>query len=132
MIQENKSPALGGLVAPTNDAAACARVTEYTINYLDGLIGLRFANLNQFQTAMRDGGWHFDEAKPYMQTDSATTYILNAKRREQQIKLILNEFYGGDLQVMNALMSSGTDLDEQKPKTEQAPKRQVIPWSNVR
>lgn len=54
MIEINRTPLMAMLVPPTFTEEAAARITELTVNGLEGLIFAKFATLEQFRTAMME------------------------------------------------------------------------------
>lgn len=99
MIEVNRSPALAARRVPVNDDEAAARVTELMTENYEGLTGAIFDSLDQLTKAMQDGGWKL-ETSVYATSESATTWIGTATRRERTFRMVLNS-YGTVVEVCN-------------------------------
>lgn len=103
MIPINQTPALAAKIPPLNDDEAAARATEMTVESVDGLIGSIWQNVNQLSRALEEVGWRL-EAPVYGESSAATTWIGKAAHRERMMKIVLNAYQGGCVEICNCWM----------------------------
>ena len=113
MIPINSTPALAAKIPPLNDDDAAARAAEMTNECIEGLIGSVWQNLVQLSKALQEAGWHLD-SPVYGESSAATTWIGKAMRRERMMKIVLNSYGGGYVEVCNCWMLD-SDSDEPSP-----------------
>lgn len=114
MIPINATPALAAKIPPLNDDDAAARAAEMTTETIEGLIGSVWQSVNQFCRAMGEAGWKL-EAPVYGESTAAVTWVGKATRRERMMKIVMNAYGGGYVEICNCWM-----LGELLPDVEQS------------
>jgi len=100
MIPINQTPALAGKIPPLNDEEAAARATEMTLEGIEGLVGSIWKNIEQLRRAMLEAGWKL-ESPVYGESPAAVTWVGKAIRRERMIKMVMNSYGGGYVEICN-------------------------------
>ena len=102
-IKENLCPATMAETVAVNIEDAAARITECLSNYSTGLLGVRFLNIEQFVSAMRECGFQIEsDSQAYMTCVNAQTWILCACLKNKAMRFMVHTFGSGDtVQVIN-------------------------------
>jgi hypothetical protein len=118
MIHENKAMAIAALTPPPSIEDAAARITEYTSSEpATGLIGLKFTDVYQFSSALRQASWKVLEEKIVMGSELASTYLFKVQQANivdgtLQLRILVNQFRNGNADVINCAVVVENDVEE--------------------